>query len=171
MQFKFFKYMTGAAAALLLLASCEKKDYPVGLPEYEHHYYLAYLPNNNTQVNVQRTQTALLKFPVQFYSAYTRNYDAVGQYQIVTDGIANPAVAGQDFNIVDKDGNAIQPVDGKYSFTFAKAERRTDTIYVKMLNNPTPGTRKMEVQIVENKTNDYYVDIFSTAFRRPVEIR
>lgn len=171
MQFKLFKYMTGAAAALLLLASCEKKDYPAGLSEYDHHYYLVYVPNNNTQVNVQRTQTALLKFPVQFYSSFTRSYDAVGYYQIVTTGIANPAVAGEDFNIVDKDGNTIQPVDGKYSFTFQRAEKRTDTVYVKLLNNATPGTRKMEIQIVENKTNDYYVDIFSTAFRRPVEIR
>lgn len=171
MQFKLFKYMAGAAAAVLLLTSCEKKDYPAGLPEYEHHYYLVYIPNNNTQVNVQRTQTALLKFPVQFYSSFTRSYDAVGYYQIVTTGIANPAVQGQDFDIVDKNGATIQPVDGKYSFTFQKAEKRTDTIYVKMLNNPTPGTRKMEVQIMENQTNEYYVDIFSTAFRRPVEIR
>lgn len=171
MQFKLVKYMAGAATALLLLASCEKKDYPAGLPEYEHHYYLAYLPNNNTQVNVQRNQAALLKFPVQFYSAYTRSYDAVAHYEIVTTGISNPAVAGQDFNVVDKDGNVIAPADGKYSFVFQKAERRTDTIYLKMLNNPATGTRKMEVQIVENKTNDYYVDIFSTAYRRPVEIR
>ncbi len=70
MQFKLFKYMAGVAAAVLLLASCEKKDYPAGLPEYEHHYYLVYIPNNNTQVNVQRTQTALLKLPALINSSH-----------------------------------------------------------------------------------------------------
>lgn len=168
---KSLKYITLAILAVTLIASCEKKDYPLGLSEYDHHYYAAYLPNNNTQVNVQRTQATPLKFPVQFYSSFTRSYDAVAHYTINTTGIANPAVVGVDFNIVDKDGNVINPVDGKYSFTFPRAEKAVDTIYVKLLNNPAPGTRKMEVNIIENKTNEYYVDIFSTACRRPVEIR
>lgn len=168
---KPIKYITVVALAAVLIASCEKKDYPLGLPEYDHHYYAAYLPNNNTQVNVQRNQATPLKFPVQFYSSFTRNYDAVAYYTISTTGISNPAAVGVDFNIVDKNGVVIAPVDGKYSFTFPRAEKAVDTIYVKLLNNPAPGTRKMEVNIVENKTSEYYVDIFSTAFKRPVEIR
>ncbi|CAN5688406.1 hypothetical protein BH11BAC3_BH11BAC3_36260 [soil metagenome] len=153
-------------------ASCEKKDVPLGLPEYENHYYAAYIPNNNSNVVVQRNQTALVKFPVQFYSAYSRSYDAIAYYSIVTTGITAPAVLGQDFNIVDKNGNTLTPGDSsRYSITYPKAERYLDTIYIKLLNNPTPGTRKMEIQIQEHKTDQYYVDIFSTAFRRPVEIR
>lgn len=169
---KSIKYILLASVMIASFASCEKRDYDRGgLPEYENHYYAAYLPNDNSQVSVTRTQTALVKLPVQFYSSFTRDYDAVANYAVVTTGITNPAVLGQDFNIVDKNGAVIQPVDGKYSITFPQAKRATDTIYVKLLNSSVAGTRKMEVQIQENKTDKYYVDIFSTAFRRPVEIK
>ncbi|HYE54648.1 MAG TPA: hypothetical protein VD996_07390 [Chitinophagaceae bacterium] len=169
---KFVKYISAAVClSAFILSSCEKRSYPDGLPEYEHHYYAAYIPNNNSQVSVNRSQAALLKFPVQFYSSFTRDYDAVAHYAVVTTGIANPAVLGQDFNIVDKNGQVLQPVDGKYSMVFPQAKRMMDTIYVKLLNSTVPGTRKMEIQIQENKTDKFYVDIFSTAFRRPVEIK
>jgi len=45
-----------------------------------------------------------------------------------------------------------------------------DTIYIKLLNNPAPGVRKFEVQILDNITSQFDVDIFSTAYRRPVTI-
>jgi len=168
---KLVSYIITLVVTTLAFSACEKKEYPLGLEEYEHHYYAAYIPNNNTQVSVNKTQAALLKLPVQFYSSFTREYDAVANYAIVTTGIPNPAAVGVDFNIVDRNGTVIQPADGKYVMTFPKAVRMMDTIYIKLLNNPAPGTRKMEIQIVENKTSQYYVDIFSTAFRRPVEIK
>lgn len=170
---KSLKYFAAIITGLSLLVSCEKDEheYPDGLPEYDHHYYLAYLPNNNANVVVQRTQTTLLKFPVQFYSAFTRSYDATTYYAIVNDGIPAPAVLGVDYQVVNRDGVTIEPVNGKYSMTFPQAIRKTDTIYLKLLNNTTPGTRKLEVQIQTNITDQYAVDNFSTAFRRPVEIR
>lgn len=165
-------YILFIAVSAGLVAACEKSNYNKdGLPEYEHHYYAAYIPNNNSAVSVNRTQTAVLKFPVQFYSAYTREYDAVAQYVVHTTGIANPAVMGQDFNIVDKNGAVLTPVDGKFSITFPQAKRAMDTIYVKLLNSAVPGTRRMEVRLIHNKTDKYQVDTFSTAFNRPVEIK
>ncbi len=157
---------------VILLTSCEKKDYPAGLPEYEHHYYLVYVPNNNTtKVSVTRNQTALVKLPVQFYSTFSRPYDAVANYSIVTTGIAAPAVPGQDFQVVDKNGVALTPAGDKYSMVFPKAEEAKDTIYIKLLNSTIPGTRTFEVHLFENKTAEFYVDIFSTAFKRAVEIK
>jgi hypothetical protein len=165
-------YILIAIVSTLVLASCEKRDYNRGgLPEFENVYYAGYIPNDNSSISVVRTQTALIKFPVQFYSSFTRSYDAVANYAIVTTGIPNPAVPGQDFNIVDKNGNAIQPVNGKFSIVFPQAKRFMDTIYVKVLNSAIAGTRKMEVQLQENQTEQYTVKIFSTAFRRPVEIK
>lgn len=157
----------------IFIAACSKDDDYLrnGLPEYEHHYYAAYIPNTNTGVSVQRTQATLLKFPVQFYSAFTRDYDAVAMYRVSTTGITNPAVLGQDFNIVDKNGSVIQAVDGKYSMIFPQAKRAMDTIYVKLLNSTVAGTRKMEIQLLHNITEKYQVDTFSTAFTRPVEIK
>lgn len=152
------------------LVACEKKDYDRGLKELEHHYYIGYLPNTNTAVTVARTQTALLKFPVQFYSSFVRDYDAVAYYGVSTTGITNPAVLGQDFAIVDKSGNVIQPVNGRYSITFPQARRAVDTIYVKLLNSTVTGSRKMEVQLMDNLTDRYEVDTFSTAYTRPVQI-
>lgn len=168
---KTLKYIALALSGILLISSCEKKDYPAGTPEYDHHYYLAYLPNTNAAVSVTRNQAALIKFPVQFYSAFVRSYSPVTYYAVITDGITNPAIRGQDFNIVDKDGNVLQPTDGRFAMTFPQAIKKVDTIYVKLLNSTVPGTRKMEVQIQTNMTPEYAVDNFSTAFRRPVEIK
>jgi hypothetical protein len=142
----------------LFVSSCEKKGYRMGLPEYNNHYYAAYIPNNNSLISVKKTQTDLLKFPVAWYA-------------IETTGISNPAVLGVDFNIVDKNGKVITTTDTVYAMTFAKAKRATDTIYIRLLNNPAPGTRRMEIQIREHATEAYDVDIFSTAYRRPVDIK
>ena len=152
------------------VSSCEKKDYPAGLDSLAHHYYAIFVPNNNTGVAVARTQTALVKFPVQFYSTFIRDYDAIAKYAVVTGGIATPAIRGQDFDIVDKNGVVIPSADTTYSIVFPKAKQAMDTIYVKLLNNPAPGVRKMEIQILDNRTSVFDVDIFSTAFRRPLTI-
>ena len=163
-------YLFFPFAFILMLASCEKKDYPKGLDELQHHYYAIFVPNNNTGVTVSRSQTALLKFPVQFYSTYVRDYDAVAIYAVVTGGISGPAQRGVDFNIVDKNGNVITSADTTYSIVFPKAVQKMDTIYIKLLNNPAPGVRKFEIQIMDNITSQFDVDIFSTAYRRPVTI-
>jgi hypothetical protein len=168
---KAFNYIIFLFVCGGLFLSCEKKDYDMGLHEFENHYYAAYIPNNNSVVSVKRNQAELLKLPVQFYSAFSRDYDAVAYYSIVTTGISNPAKLGVDFNIVDKDGTVIPSDSATYTLTFPKAERKMDTIYLKMLNNPAPGTRRVEIQIKEHTTDLYYVDIFSTAYRRPVDIK
>jgi len=168
---KSIHYILFAIITVAMFTSCEKKDYPRGVKEMDHHYYAIFVPNNNTGVSVNKNQAALVKFPVQFYSTFTRDYDAVAKYAVVKTGITNPAIVGQDFNIVDKNGNVIQSPDSTYTMVFPKAVQASDTIYIKLLNNPTPGTRKIEIQMMENKTDKFYVDIFSTAFRRPLEIK
>jgi hypothetical protein len=169
---KAIKYSLFTFLSVALLVSCEKKDYRMGLPEYDNHYYAAYIPNNNSVISVKRNQTDLLKLPVQFYSAFIRDYDAVAFYVADTTGIHNPAVIGVDFNVVDKDGNVKAPSDsGRYTITFPKAQRKMDTIYIKLLNNPVSGTRRVEIQIREHQTDQYDVDIFSTAYRRPIDIK
>lgn len=154
-----------------IFLGCEDKGYPAGLPEYEHHYYIVYVPNNNSAVTVNRAQPGLVKLPVQFYSSFTRSYDAVAHYSVVTPNIANPAALGVDFQIVDRNGNVIQPnSEGKYALPFAQARKATDTVYVKLLNNPEPGRRVVEINFEDHITPDYRVDIFSTAFRRTLNI-
>jgi hypothetical protein len=37
-------------------------------------------------------------------------------------------------------------------------------------NNTAPGNRKFEIRLLDNITDEFEVDIFSTAFRRPVTI-
>lgn len=167
---KYLIYSIVGSLLLLAVMACEKKDTPNGLSEYEHHYYAVFVPNNNTAVTATRSQTALLKMPVQFYSAYTRNYDAVAKYAVSTSGITPAAVRGVDFNVVDKNGNVIQSADTTYTMVFPQAKQVMDTIYIKLLNNTAPGARKFEIQLLDNITEQYEVDIFSTAFRRPVTI-
>lgn len=167
---KYLKYSLFSSLLLLVLIACEKKDYPRGLSEYEHHYYAVFVPNNNSAVTATRSQTGLLKLPVQFYSAYTRNYDAVAKYAVSTSGITPAAVRGVDFNVVDKNGNVIQSADTTYTMVFPQAKQVMDTIYIKLLNNTAPGNRKFEIQILDNITDQFEVDIFSGAYRRPVTI-
>jgi hypothetical protein len=167
---KYLKYSLFSSLLLLVLIACEKKDYPRGLSEYEHHYYAVFVPNNNSAVTATRSQTGLLKLPVQFYSAYTRNYDAVAKYAVSTAGITPAAVRGIDFNVVDKNGNVIQSADTTYTMVFPQAKQAMDTVYIKLLNNTTPGNRKFEIQILDNITEQFEVDIFSSAYRRPVTI-
>lgn len=167
---KYLKYSLFSSLLLLVLVACEKRDYPRGLSEYEHHYYAVFIPNNNSAVTVTRSQTGLLKLPVQFYSQYTRNYDAVAKYAVSTAGITPAAVRGVDFNVVDKNGNVIQSADTTYTMVFPQAKQVSDTIYIKMLNNTAPGNRKFEIQILDNITDQFEVDIFSSAYRRPITI-
>lgn len=167
---KSINYILVAIAAVAVFASCEKKDYPKGVEEMEHHYYAIFVPNNNTGITVNRTQTALIKFPVQFYSTFVRNYDAVAKYAFVKTGYPSPAVLGQDFAIVDKNGTVIPTTDSTYTLTFPQAKQAMDTIYVKLLNSAVAGQRKIDIQILENKNDIFYVDIFSTACKRPITI-
>jgi hypothetical protein len=167
---KSIKYIAIMLSAVIAFTACEKKDYPAGVPELEHQYYILFVPNNNTAVSLTKNQ-GLVKFPVQFYSTFSRSYDAVAKYVVVPDATA-PAVVGTDYSIVDKNGAVIQPgTDGAYSIVFPKAEQAKDTIYLKLLNNPATGTRKVELQLKENKNDQFYVDIFSTAYRRPIDIK
>jgi len=168
---KLLKYIIITFSGIFILMSCEKnRDTSPGVSELEHHYYAIFVPNNNTGVTVSRSQSALLKLPVQFYSIYTRDYDAVAKYAVTTSGITPPAVRGVDYNIVDKNGITIPSADTTYSMVFPKAVQAMDTIYVKLLNNTAPGVRKFEIQMLDNITTQFDVDIFSTAYRRPVQI-
>lgn len=168
---KSFKYIFLVLAAGIICSACNKSDdTPAGIPDLAHHYYALFVPNTNTGITVARTQTTLVKFPVQFYSTFVRDYDAVCKYAVTTYGITTPAVRGVDYNIVDKNGAVINSSDTTYSIIFPKAMQAMDTIYMKLLNNTAPGVRKMEIQILDNITPQFEVDLFSTAFRRPVQI-
>jgi len=164
--------LTILGVVAISFTACKKDDDPVGVSEYENYYYAGFLPWNNTGTeSVFRNQTKLVKFPVQFHSVYERDYDAVAQYSLVTTGITNPAVAGQDFNIVDKDGNTLQPANGVYSLTFPKAKAKIDTIYVKVLNSPVAGTRRIEIDLIKNTTPQYTAGTFTQAFKRFLEVK
>lgn len=177
---KFLNYIVTAFLLIVFLAACNKEpDTPRGVSELEHHYYTIFVPNNNTGITVSRSQTALVKFPVQFYSTFTRSYDAVAKYAVARfiDPVTTPptpasvpAVRGVDYEVVDKNGVVIPSSDTTYSIIFPQAIQKMDTIYLKMLNNPAPGVRKFEVHILENIASEFTVDKFSTAFRRPVTI-
>ncbi|MEJ5054842.1 hypothetical protein [Sphingobacterium sp. MYb382] len=156
-----------------VFTSCEDRDTPAGLPEFEHHYYIVYVPNNNSAVTVKRNQEALLKLPLQFYSEFTRDYDAVATYVVNTQGLPNttvPAVLGEDYEIVNEAGQRIQPEDGKYKIVFPKAQKAEAAIYVKLLNNSKPGRRTVEINLVDNIQEKFRVDVFSTAFKRTLNI-
>lgn len=168
---KVINYIAIVFSLLCILASCEDKDYPKGVEEYAHHYYLVFYPNTNDTVRVTRSQAGLLKLPVQFYSSFTRDYDAVAYYIADTAGIANRAVRGTDFEITDRNGNTLQPdAGGRFSITFPRAVQAKDTIYVKMLNAAAPGARRVTIHIQGNSTGQYTVDTFANGHLRPLVI-
>ncbi|KIO78915.1 hypothetical protein TH53_01020 [Pedobacter lusitanus] len=166
-------YITFFTLAASIFTACKKDDEGKrGLPEYENYYYAGFLPWNNTGTeSVLRTQTKLVKFPVQFHSVFIRDYDAAAQYTLAATGINNPAVAGQDFAVVDKNGNAITAVNNIYSLNFPQAKALVDTIYIKVLNSTVAGTRKIEIDLVKNVNEKYTVGTFSQAYIRFLEIK
>jgi hypothetical protein len=172
------KSMVLAVVAILtsfFYACKEDRDYLLGMPEYDHHYYISYVPYNNTQVTVSKNKPDLLAMPLSFHSSFTRSYDAVAKYKLTpatgaTATGTTPAIIGTDFNIVKKDGTVITPVDGIYSVTFPQAKRARDTIYIKLLNNPAPGSKSINIDLIENVTQEYRVDTMSASFRRPIRI-
>lgn len=152
-------------------SACEKDD-PAGLPEFDNYFYAGFLPWNNTGTeSVLRTQTTLVKFPVQFNSTTERDFDVAVQYTLVTTGITNPAISGQDFNIVDKSGNTLQAANGVYSLSFPRAKAKIDTIYVKVLNSQVAGTRRIEIDLLKNTTPQYTVGTFTQSFKRFLEVK
>ncbi|RYD77001.1 MAG: hypothetical protein EOP53_13705 [Sphingobacteriales bacterium] len=169
---KFLSYTTILFLAAVLLTACNKDPHtPKGVLDLDHHYYAIFFPNNNTAITATRSQAALVKLPVQFYSTFTRPYDAVCKYAVTTFGVTPPAVRGVDYDVVDKNGTVLTPVsDSSFQLIFPGAVQAMDTIYLKMLNNTMPGARKFEVHILENITPEFTVDKFSTAFRRPITI-
>lgn len=171
---KKYQILILALACLTTFFSCEKDDPdgPVGADGYDNFYYAGFLPWNNTATaTVNRTQTDLVKFPVQFHSSFVRDYDAAANFTFVTTGITNPAIVGQDFNVVDRNGNVIQASNGVYSINFPQAKAKIDTIYLKVLNSTVPGTRRIEINLVQNENNQYKVGTFSQAFKRFLEVR
>lgn len=177
MNFKTSIYSTiTLLLAIASLSSCKKDNYPKSDPAYDNYYYIGYespysYPWNNTKVSVTKSQTDLVKFPVQFHSVFVRNYDAVAKYVVSVYGIAAPAVAGVDYNIVDKNGNKITVADTVYTMTFPQAKNAYDTIYVKLLNNAATGTRTVNIDLVKNTAELYTVGTFTQAYRRPLEIK
>jgi hypothetical protein len=154
-----------------LFMACNKVDYPAGLAKYDNYYYIGFISWKNSTVSVQRSQTNLVKFPVEFYSSFIRGYDAVAHFKLDTAGITSPAIAGKDFDIVDEEGNVLEPVgDSVYTITFPKAQQAYDTIYIKLLDNPQSGTRKVNIDLVINITKQYTVGTFSQAYRRLLQI-
>jgi hypothetical protein len=167
-------YLIVFALSSIIFTACKKDndDSKKGLPEYENYYYAGFLPWNNTGTeSVLRTQTKLVKFPVEFHSAFVRDYDAAASYTFVSAGITNPAVAGQDFAVVDKNGNAITAANAIYSLNFPQAKQLVDTIYIKILNSAVAGTRKIEIDLVKNTNEKYTVGTFSQAYMRFLEIK
>lgn len=175
MKLSHIKFLTAILFSAALFSSCDKLETdPVGVPGLENYYYAGFfsIPWNNTATaSVLRNQTTLIKFPVKFHSSYLRDYDASAQYSLITTGITNPAVVGQDFEVVDKSGNKITSSNGIYALVFPKAETKIDTLYFKVLNSQLPGTRRIEINLVTNTTQQYTVGTFTQAFKRFIEIR
>ncbi|MFC3563688.1 hypothetical protein [Pedobacter jamesrossensis] len=65
----------------------------------------------------------------------------------------------------------MHATNGLYSLTFPKAVTKIDTIYVKVLNSSVAGTRKIEIDLVQNTTEQYTVGTFTQAFKRFVEVK
>ena len=83
-----------------------------------------------------------------------------------------PAVQGEDFEIVDAEGVVLQPnAKDQYEIVFPQAKKAKTNIYVKLLNNTAAsGQRAINISIVDNIQEQFRVDNFSTARRRTIQI-
>lgn len=167
-----------------LFSACRDNDYPDGLAEYEHYYYAGFLPWNNTKIAIDKTKSDLVELEVQFHSEYIRTYDVSVKYFLKNPATGDIAKVGVDFEIVDKQGNKIEPVEaGVYELVFPKAQKGKASVYVKPLNNPVAGKRSVIVALhlhddinttdsesrINTETSQYTVATFTQACKRPLE--
>jgi hypothetical protein len=119
--------------------------------------------------------------PFEFYSEQTRSYDIITYFWVSNNG-TSALIEGTDFAVVNESGAAINPVDGKYSLTWAKAKKGKQSVRIKRLTpatgvlkintlDPAKGTPatsedKYRESTLNSKTSDYEVRGITADFNK-----
>ncbi|MCD8183917.1 MAG: hypothetical protein LUE99_13465 [Bacteroides sp.] len=185
---KKFTILLMLVAACGLLTSCGDDDWGNDNPAMEHIYYyglgnVKYPGGNELQYNVNQGETVAV--PTYFFSAFTRSYSPVVSYYTSPVPNKTELVRGVDYQVVDKDGNALTPdaTDGGYSMTWPNAKQGVQNVYIKAMNGQKGSIRVLTYDPSRTidatdlssttiaKTNEYEVRAFSENYYVTVNIK
>lgn len=178
------KKITYILLALLCstFASCGDDAWSNGDPDMEHVYYIGFEDwgkfKNDVKFNVNQGETATV--PMQFWCEFVRPYDVTTYYYVVS-----KLTRGTDYEIVDANGNVLQPSGDAYTLTWPQARKGVQNIYVKALNgtkgtvtvqtfNPNSGMELSNQDLestVQSRTDQYEVRIFTQNYMVAVNIK
>ena len=138
-------YQIACAACMMIvgmsLSSCGDDAWGNDNPETENVFYFGFQDwgklDNKVAYTVNQGQT--IDIPVQFWCAASRTFDAEAYYYVDTN-----LALGTDFQIVDANGNPLQPdVNGAFTMKWQLSgpdetdNHRVQSIYFKALNGAT----------------------------------
>lgn len=176
-----------AIAAALSFTSCyEIDDWNYGDPSQDNVYFIHFdwgqTTNdfNKNAVKYTVNQGSVVDIPMQFQSAFTRDYDVETYYYIVSD-----LKAGTDYQVVDESGNALSPAsDGAYTLLWPNAVKGIQNVRIKALNGATGSLKVQSVSadhikpdaqdistLIQHEEADYTVRIVSTNYFVTVTIK
>lgn len=178
---KIFYLMLGLLG--LSFASCSEDEWSNGDPEYDHIYYTGFEDwgqfKNDVAFDVKQGETVAI--PVQFWCEFVRNYDVETYYYV-----AGSLVRGTDYEIVDANGNTLQPdANGAFHLTWPNAIKGVQNVYVKALNgakgkfnvqtfnpNSTVTLSNQDIEsTVQHRESQYEVRVFTQNYRVTVNVK
>lgn len=176
-------YFILSLACVGMTTSCSEEEWSNGDPAMEHIYYIGFENwgtfKNDVTFNVNQGQT--VEVPMQFYSEFVRDYDAVTYYYVVSD-----LQRGVDYDIVNESGASVQPDgNGAYQLVWPKAQKGVKNVYVKALNgnkgnltlqtfNPNAGVTLSNQDVestIQHTESQYEVRIFTQNYKVKVTIK
>ena len=165
---------------LLTFAACSDDAWGNDNEEMENVYYYGFHDWGKLKNDVKYTvaQGDTMAIPVQFFSEQNKSYNVIVNYYT-----KSSLTLGADYQVVDANGNALDPVDGNaWTMQWPNARKGIQYIYIKALTGGKTGTVTVQTCDPANpsltvdsttiaKTADYEVRGFSQNQRVTVTIK
>ena len=150
--------------------------------------YDATKKGSNNVVHYEIPQGEIVEIPMQFWCEFIRDYDVTTYYWVnnVVKDQDTQLVRGRDYEIVDANGQPIQPdADGAWSMVWPNAKMGVQNIFIKALGgnkgtfylqtfNPASSVELSNQNVestIQSQTKDYTVRIFTQNYRVTINIQ
>lgn len=187
-----------AMASLLCMAGCDDDAWTTD-PALEHIYYVGFYKTGtfSDELNYEIAADGTARFrinskketpwtvtgtgsitgdiPFELHSQFKYTYDIVSYFFVTNADASSTLVAGVDYQVIDTSGNALNPSDGKYAFTWSQAQKEGKKIIrIKRLTGAT-GTLKINTldpaKGTPSTTEDKYVESTTNNIGNEYELR
>lgn len=177
---KNIKLMFVLIAAVLTFAACSDDEWSNDNAEMENIYYFGFHEwgKLNNRVTYSLAPGDTIAIPVEFFSEQNKGYNVEVSYFT-----SSTLTLGTDYQIVDENGNEIQPAaDGSWKLTWPNAHKGIQYVRLKAISGGKTGSVTVltcnpanpEISVDSTtiaKTADYEVRGFSQNHKVTVNIK